>query len=96
MAITLDIIREDLSFLYTAKMQWDESWGLEDLIANHRFEDVLGNAISYEKRNAYWLPDWTSAMIFRSYHASIGASCQILLDNAEGIDPYVVLTHEEF
>ena len=94
MAITLDIIREDLSFLYVAKMGWDDGW--IDHEQGNRFEDVLGNAIDYSYRHAYWLPDWTSAMIFRSYHASIGASCQILLDNAEGIDPYVVLTHEEF
>jgi hypothetical protein len=92
MAITLDIIREDLSFLYVAKMEWVEDFQLQ----TDRFEDVLGNEVDYYFRNAYWLPDWTSAMIFRSYHSSIGAICQILLDNAEGIDPYVVLTNEEF
>jgi len=92
MAITLDIVREDLSFLYVAKMEWGQDFA--DQVG--RFEDVLGQVILLDTRNAYWLPDWTSAMIFRSYHASIGASCQILLDNAEGIDPYVVLTHEEF
>jgi hypothetical protein len=92
MAITLDIIREDLSFLYVAKMQWDMDWKVQ----SDRFEDVLGNPINYETRNAYWLPDWTTAMIFRAYLKSINADFQILLDNADGLDPYVVLTTEEF
>jgi hypothetical protein len=92
MAITLDIIREDLSFLYTVSMDWGQDF------ANQvgRFEDVLGQAILLDTRQAYWLPDWTTAMIFRAYLTSINASFQILLDNAEDLDPYVVLTKEEF
>ena len=35
-------------------------------------------------------------MIFRAYLTSINAHFQILLDNAEDLDPYVVLTTEEF
>jgi len=92
MAITLDIIREDLSFLYTAKMDWDKTW----LEQAKRFEDVKGQPIKWELPTAYWLPDWTTAMIFRAYLTSINASFQILLDNADGLDPYVVLTTEEF
>ena len=92
MAITLDIIREDLSFLYAISMDWDKSW----LDQANRFEDVKGQAISWTLPKAYWLPDWTTAMIFRAYLTSINASFQILLDNAEDLDPYVVLTTEEF
>ena len=92
MAITLDIIREDLSFLYVAKMEWGQDF------ANQvgRFEDVLGQAILLDTRQAYWLSDWTTVMIFRAYLKSINASFQILIDNADGIDPYVVLCTEEF
>lgn len=92
MAITLDIIREDLSFLYTAKMDWDKTW----LEQGKRFEDVKGQAIDFRLPKDYWLPDWTTAMIFRAYLTSIKADFQILLDNADGIDPYVVICKEEF
>ena len=92
MAITLDIIREDLSFLYTISDDWGRSW----LEQGKRFEDVKGQAIDFRLPKAYWLPDWTTAMIFRSYLESIDATFQILMDNADGIDPYVVLTTEEF
>jgi hypothetical protein len=90
--ITLDIIREDLSFLWVAKMEWGQDF------ANQvgRFEDVLGQPVFLDTRQAYWLPDWTTVMIFRAYLKSINADFQILLDNAEGIDPYVLLTTEEF
>jgi hypothetical protein len=94
MAITLDIIREDLSFLYTAKMNWGQDW--LDHEHGNRFEDVKGQPIKWELPTAYWLPDWTTAMIFRAYLTSINAEFQILLDNADGLDPYVVLTTEEF
>jgi hypothetical protein len=92
MAITLDVIREDLSFLYTAKMDWDRSW----VEQANRFQEIKGQAISWKLPIAYWLPDWTTAMIYRAYLTSINASFQILIDNADGIDPYVVLCIEEF
>ena len=92
MAITLDIIREDLSFLYAISMDWDKTW----LDQANRFEDVKGQAISWTLPKAYWLPDWTTAMIFRAYLTSINAHFQILMDNADSMDPYVVLTKEEF
>lgn len=92
MAITLDIIREDLSFLYTVSMDWDKSW----LEQAKRFEDIKGQAIDFRLPKAYWLPDWTTAMIFRAYLTSINAHFQILMDNADSMDPYVVLTKEEF
>lgn len=92
MAITLDIITEDLFFLYTAKMDWDASWATQSA----RFQEVKGQAINFRLPKAYWLPDWTTAMIFRAYLTSIHAEFQILLDNAEGIDPYVILCTEEF
>ena len=92
MAITLDIIREDLSFLYVAKMEWNTDFKDQD----DRFEDILGKPVNYETCNAYWLPDWTTAMIYRAYLKSINADFQILLDNADGIDPYIVLTKENF
>jgi hypothetical protein len=92
MAITLDIITEDLFFLYTAKMDWDADWATQSA----RFQEVKGQAINFRLPKAYWLPDWTTAMIFRAYLTSINAEFQILLDNAEGIDPYVILCTEEF
>ena len=92
MAITLDIIREDLSFLYTVSMDWDKTW----LEQANRFEDVKGQAIDWRLPKAYWLPDWTTAMIFRAYLTSINAHFQILLDNADEMDPYIVICKEEF
>jgi hypothetical protein len=92
MAITLDIIREDLSFLYVAKMEWDAEFATQ----TNRFQEVKGHAVDFRMLNAYWLPDWTSAMIFRAYLTSIKADFQILLDNADGIDPYVIICNEEF
>jgi len=93
MPITLDIIREDLSFLYVAKMEWNSNdWSTQ----SDRFENIKGEAIDFNLANAYWLPDWTSAMIFRVYLTSIKADFQILLDNADGIDPYVIICNEEF
>ena len=91
--VTLDIIVEDLSFLYTAKMEWH---GVEWAEQSDRFENVKGEEIDFTLTNAYWLPDWTSAMIFRAYLSSINAPFQILLDNAEGVDPYIVVTSKEF
>ena len=93
MAITLEIICEDLSFLYVAKMEWKTNdWSNQ----SDRFENVKGEKIDFNFANAYWLPDWTTAMIFRAYLTSIKADFQILLDNADGIDPYVVICKEEF
>lgn len=92
MPIQLDIIVEDLSFLYTAKMKWDADFASQ----LPRFESVKGEPIWNRLTNAYWLPDWTTAMIFRSYLTTVQADFQILMDNADGIDPYVVLTKEEF
>ena len=92
MAITLDIIREDLSFLYAISMDWDKTW----LEQAKRFEDVKGQAIDFRLSKAYWLPDWTTAMIFRAYLTSMNAHFQILMDNADSMDPYVVICNEEF
>ena len=91
--VTLDIIVEDLSFLYTAKMEWH---GIGWAEQSDRFENVKGEEIDFTLTNAYWLPDWTSAMIFRAYLSSINESFQILMDNADGIEPYVILTNKEF
>jgi hypothetical protein len=93
MAITIDITRDDLSFLYVAKMEWKTNdWSSQF----DRFEYVKGEEIDFDFANAYWLSDWTSAMIFRAYLTSIKADFQILLDNADGIDPYVIICNEEF
>jgi hypothetical protein len=92
MAITLNIKVEDLSFLFTAKMEWNKEWATQ----SQRFECVKGTAIDYRLTNAYWLPDWISVMIFRAYLESINATFQILMDNADGIDPYVVTCGEDF
>ena len=88
----LDISLQDLSFLYTAKMKWDAEFASQ----LPRFEAVKGESVSMAFVNAYWLPDWTSAMIFRAFLTSVDAEFQILLDNADGIDPYVVLCDWEF
>jgi hypothetical protein len=93
MAITLEIIPEDLCFLYTAKMEWQ---GIDWSAQEGRFQNVKGDDIDFTLANAYWLPDWTSAMIFRAYLTSINAPFQILLDNADGLDPYIVITNKEF
>jgi len=92
MAITLDIIVEDLSFLYVAKMDWNSEWATQ----SDRFQEVKGHSVDFRLPKAYWLPDWTTAMIFRAYLTSIKADFQILLDNADGIDPYVIICKEEF
>lgn len=92
MAIQLNITLEDLSFLYTAKMKWDAEFATQ----LPRFEDVKGKPVNMGFINAYWLPDWTTAMIFRAFLTSVDAEFQILLDNADGIDPYVVLCDWEF
>ena len=92
MALTIDVTIEDLSFLYVAKMEWNSEFATQ----SQRFECVKGTAIDFRLHNAYWLPDWTSAMIFRAYLSAIEAPFQILLDNADGIDPYVILCDEEF
>jgi hypothetical protein len=92
MAIVLEVTKQDLSFLYTAKMKWDADFATQTL----RFEDVKGLAVNFRFQNAYWLPDWTTAMIFRAYLTSVDAHFQILMDNADGIDPYVVLCDWEF
>jgi hypothetical protein len=92
MQITLEITKEDLSFIYVIGMDWDEAW------SSHadRFDVIDGKPISYEFKKAYWLQDWISVMIFKSYLESINASFQILMDNAENLDPYLVICHEEF
>ena len=92
MALTLNIIREDLSFLYSISMDWDQDW--EEQF--ERFEDVKGQQVDFTLAKAYWLPDWATVMIFRSYLESINASFQILIDNAEDLDPYLVICNEEF
>lgn len=92
MAIQLDISLQDLSFLYTAKMNWDADFASQ----LPRFQAVKGEEVSTSFINAYWLPDWTTAMIFRSYFTSVDSPFQILLDHADGIDPYVVLCDWEF
>jgi hypothetical protein len=90
--IALNIQVQDLSFLYSIKMGWDSEFATQ----TDRFESVKGEAVNFRLKNAYWLPDWTTAMIFRAYLQSINADFQILIDNADGIDPYVVLCNEEF
>jgi hypothetical protein len=92
MAIVLEVTKQDLSFIYTAKMKWDADFATQTT----RFDSVLGHAVDFRLTNAYWLPDWTSAMIFRSYLTAIDAEFQIFLDNADGIDPYVVICDLEF
>ena len=93
----MHIQREDLPFLYTTSMEWAsyiEDW--KPQIQSDRFESLLGQSISQEFSKAYWLPDYVSAMVFRDYLTNANIAFQILLDNAEGLDPYVVLTSEEF
>jgi hypothetical protein len=92
MAIQIEVTLEDLSFLYTAKMKWDADFASQLL----RFEAVKGEEVWNKLTNAYWLPDWTTAMIFRAYFTSVQADFQILMDNADGIDPYVILCGWEF
>ena len=92
MAIQLDISLQDLSLLYTAKMKWDAEFALQ----LPRFEAIKGEPIWNKYCNAYWLPDWTTAMIFRAYLTHANAPFQILIDNADGIEPYVVLCDWEF
>ena len=92
MPTPLEITIEDLSFLYTVSMKWDAEFATQ----TDRFEAVKGEAVNHEFANAYWLPDWISAMVFRTYLTSVEAPFQILIDNADGIDPYVVLCNWEF
>jgi hypothetical protein len=92
MAIVVEVTLQDLSFLYSAKMKWDAEFASQ----TPRFESVKGEAVDFRLENAYWLPDWTTAMIFRAFLTSMDAPFQILLDNADGIDPYVVLCGWEF
>ena len=92
MTIQLDISLQDLSFLYTAKMKWDADFASQ----KPRFEAIKGEEVWTKYCNAYWLPDWTTAMIFRAYLTTVQAEFQILLDNADGIDPYVILCGWEF
>ena len=92
MAITLNITVQDLSFIYTAKMTWNDEWANQE----SRFESVLGKPIDFTIAHAYWLQDWISVMIFRAYLESINATFQILMDNADGIDPYIVICGENF
>jgi len=92
MAITLDVSKQDLSFLYTISMKWDAEFATQ----SDRFESVLGHAVDFRLTNAYWLPDWTTAMIYRSYLTSINQEFQILIDNADAMDPYVVLCDLDF
>jgi hypothetical protein len=92
MAIQVEVTLEDLSFLYTAKMKWDADFASQLL----RFEAVKGEEVWNKLTNAYWLPDWTTAMIFRAFLTSVQANFQILIDNADGIDPYVILCGWEF
>jgi len=92
MAITLDVSKQDLSFLYTISMKWDAEFATQ----SDRFESVLGHAVDFRLTNAYWLPDWTTAMIYRSYLTSINQEFQILIDNADSMDPYVVLCDLDF
>jgi len=92
MAITLDVSKQDLSFLYTISMKWDAEFATQ----SDRFESVLGHAVDFRLTNAYWLPDWTTAMIYRSYLTSINQEFEILIDNADAMDPYVVLCDLDF
>jgi hypothetical protein len=91
--LQLEVIVEDLSFLYEIKMEWK---GIDWETQFNRFENIKGNAIDFEYANAYWLPDWISVMVFRTYLSSIKAEFQILLDNAEGLDPFIIICDEEF
>jgi len=93
----MHIQREDLSFLYTTTMDWasyQEDW--KPQVDSNRFESILGDEISFEFATAYWLPDYLSAIAFRDFLTSADLDFQLLLDNAEGLDPYVVITSEEF
>ena len=92
MAIVVEVTLQDLSFLYPAKMKWDAEFASQ----TPRFEAIKGEEVWTKYCNAYWLPDWTTAMIFRAYLTHANAPFQILLDNADGIDPYVVLCGWEF
>jgi hypothetical protein len=92
MPTPLEIIIEDLAFLYTISMKWDAEFATQI----DRFQAVKGEAVNHEFANAYWLPDWITAMVFRTYLTSVDAPFQILIDNADGIDPYVVLCNWEF
>ena len=93
MAITFEINEVDLCFLYTAHMGWMENdWSNQ----TDRFDNIEGDEIDFTLANAYWLPDWTTVMIFRAYLESTNESFQILMDNADGIEPYVILTNKEF
>jgi hypothetical protein len=93
----MHIQREDLSFLYTTTMDWAnyiEDW--KPQIESERFESLLGDDIAEDFDTAYWLPDYVAAMVFRDFLTRAQIPFQILLDNAEGLDPYVVLVSEEF
>ena len=92
MAIVVEVTLQDLSFLYSAKMKWDAEFASQ----TPRFESVKGEEVWTKYCNAYWLPDWTTVMIFRAYLTHANAPFQILLDNADGIDPYVILCDWEF
>ena len=88
----IEITRQDLSFIFSIGMDWDQAWSTHP----DRFENIHGQPISFEFKKAYWLQDWISVMIFRSYLTSINANFQILMDNAEDLDPYIVICDEEF
>jgi len=92
MPTSLEIIIEDLSFLYTVSMKWDAEFATQI----DRFETVKGGEVNHNFVNAYWLPDWITAMVFRTYLTSVDAPFQILIDNADSMDPYIVLCDLEF
>lgn len=93
MAITLDIEESDLCFLYNTQMAWKgNDWENQ----SHRFDNLEGYEIDYALANVYWIPDWTAVMIFRAYLESTNTPFQILMDNAIGVEPFVIITDKEF
>ncbi|SFQ30689.1 hypothetical protein SAMN05421854_110196 [Amycolatopsis rubida] len=91
-SITITMDESDFVQLWTVHTAWSGA-GWRDHAGP--FEAVGAGTVEYHWEQAYWTGDnWPAVMLLRSFLASIGHDCQVVVDTTD--DPayhgYVVLT----
>jgi len=92
--VVLEMDAADFGQLWTEHDRWADCRSA----GSAGFEPVTPDGeISLGWAHAYWVGDeWASVMLARGYLASIGESCQVVVDlRTDTYSPYVILTEYE-
>lgn len=89
MKIEIELDHTDFELLRSNTMAWA---GLGWEAQADRFSAMDGSAIDWGYMGAYWFDDAPSMILARAYLDSLGASYQVLSDEADDGSPYVITT----